>query len=467
MFDKIRDWIVRGLDKMFSKSTIEEALKVPVAISKEMDNAMELWLKIYTNNSPWLNKDVKSLELASSIAGEFARLTTLEMKTEITGSKRSDYLQEQYKKALKDLKSNLELGNAVGGMIFKPYVKNKDICIDIISQTYFKPLKFDNAGNIISAVFTSQIQKGKTIYTRLETHTLNNNVYTVENKVYKNDNYISSMLGKLVSLTDVEEWSDLSESVTIKGIEKPLFAYYKVPIANNIDTKCSLGISVFNRAINTIEDTETMNARLDYEYDSAERKLYVDSTAIKVDKDGKQVGKLPRIIQKIDLTNKENNFYEEFSPGIRDEAFLRGINKKLQQIEFQVGLAYGTISDPNNVDKTATEIKTSKQRSYSTVSQMQNNLQETLEHLVYILNVYTDLYELASSGEYETSFEWDDSIIVDSEYEQKIRQNEVNQKLRSKKSYLMWRYGLKEKQAEEMLKEVKSETEETEMFKEE
>ncbi|MEG2348580.1 MAG: hypothetical protein RSB67_02900 [Clostridia bacterium] len=48
---------------------------------------------------------------------------------------------------------------------------------------------------------------------------------------------------------------------------------------------------------------------------------------------------------------------------------------------------------------------------------MQNNLQETLEHLVYILNVYVDLYELAPSGEYETSFEWDDSIVVDSEYE--------------------------------------------------
>ena len=78
MFEKIKEWFLRGIDKMLSKSTIEDALKVKTAISNEMDKAMNLWLKIFTNNAPWLNEEVRSLQLGASIAEEFARLITSE-----------------------------------------------------------------------------------------------------------------------------------------------------------------------------------------------------------------------------------------------------------------------------------------------------------------------------------------------------------------------------------------------------
>ncbi len=84
MFDKLKDWILRGIDKMLVKSTVEEALKVKTAVSDEMDKAMDLWLKIFTNNAPWISKEVPSLQLGASIAEEFARLITLEMKSEET-----------------------------------------------------------------------------------------------------------------------------------------------------------------------------------------------------------------------------------------------------------------------------------------------------------------------------------------------------------------------------------------------
>ena len=152
---------------------------------------------------------------------------------------------------------------------------------------------------------------------------------------------------------------------------------------------------------------------------------------------------------------------------LRDEGFIRGENKIKQEIEFQCNLAYGTISDPSQVDKTATEINASKQRSYASVSQMQNSLEKALKHLVYILDVYCDLYELAPAGEYEVSAEWDDSIIVDTETEQRIRLQETNLGLGSKLDYLMWRYGLTEEQAQEKLDRIKQEKSENAIFDEE
>lgn len=462
MFEKIKEWFLRGIDKMLSKTTIEEALKVKTAVSEEMDRAMNLWLKVFTNNAPWLNQEVTSLQLGASIAEEFARLITLEMKSEVTGSKRADYINEYYQKVLKDIKTELGLFNAVGGGFFKPYIKGNNFYIDYIPQTDCKPLKFDNAGNITSIVFSSQITKGNKIYTRLETHTLQGTNYIVENKVYVTETYNSSILGKQVSLTEVSEWSELDEKTVIENIERPLFAYYKVPLSNNIDPKSCLGVSVYHKSVDSIRKADVQASRIDYEYESAERSIYADIDALK---NVNGTAKRSKIVKT--LNTGEENFYKEFSPDLRDDGFIRGFNKIKQDIEFQSNLAYGTLSDPNVVSKTATEINSSKQRSYSSVSQMQDSLENTLKHLVYIMDVYCDLYELIPSGVYEVSAEWDDSIIVDTESEQRIRLQETNLGLGSKLDYLMWRYGLTEEQAQEKLDRIKQEKSENAIFDEE
>lgn len=462
MFEKVKKWFLRGIDKMLSKSTVEEALKVKTAVSFEMEAAMNLWLKIFTNNAPWLNEEVRSLQLGASIAEEFARLTTLEMKSEITGSVRADFINEYYQKVLEDLKSHLALYNAVGGGYLKPFVKNNRFYIDYVAQTDCKPLQFDSAGNITSMVFSSQITKGDKRYTRLEVHTLEDTNYTIENKAYVTESYNSSMLGREISLFEVSEWADLEPRTVIENIEKPLFAYYKVPLTNNIDAKTCLGVSVYNKAIDSIRKADVQASRLDYEYESAERSIYADIDALR-NQEGKE--RRSKIVKT--LNTGEDGFYKEFSPTLRDEGFIRGLNKIKQETEFQCNLAYGTISDPSQVDKTATEINASKQRSYASVSQMQNSLEKALKHLVYILDVYCDLYELAPAGEYEVSAEWDDSIIVDTESEQRIRLQETNLGLGSKLDYLMWRYGLTEEQAQEKLDRIKQEKSENEIFSEE
>ena len=78
-------------------------------------------------------------------------------------------------------------------------------------------------------------------------------------------------------------------------------------------------------------------------------------------------------------------------------------------------MAYGTLSDPNNVDKTAEEIKTSKQRSYQFVSDTQGALQDALEDLLYAIDFYCTVYNLAPSGSYTASYVWDDSIVRDTD----------------------------------------------------
>lgn len=455
MFDKIKDWFLRGIDKMLSKTTVEEALKVKTAVSEDMEVAMRLWLEIFTNNAPWLSKDIHSLQLGASIAEEFARLITLEMKSEVTGSKRAEYINEYYQKVLEDIKTHLALFNAVGGGFFKPYIKNNQFYIDYIPQTDCKPLKFDNAGNITSIVFSSQIAKRDKTYTRLETHTLSGSNYIVENKAYVTESYNSSMLGRPIKLGEIPEWAELQEKVILENIERPLFAYYKVPLTNNIDTKSCLGVSVYSKAVDSIRKADIQASRLDYEYESAERSIYASADAVR-NINGRV--KRSKIVKTLDTT--EDNFYKEFSPSVRDESFIRGQNKIKQEIEFQSHLAYGTISDPQTIEKTATEVNASKQRSYASVSQMQKSLECAFKHLIYILDVYCDLYELVSGGEYEVLSEWDDSIVIDSEKKQSQALVERNAKLIDDIEYFIQTRGFSEEEATEYVNKIRERSKE-------
>lgn len=452
---------------MLGKSNIESELNIDIAISPKLEAKIREWGNIYENKAPWLNKDVKSLELGSSISGEFVRLTTAEMKTEITGSTRANFLQKQYKRMLENLADNLEIGNAKGGLVFKPYVKNGQIYTDFVQEGFFYPISFDDTGRIISIVFSSQKTEGYYIYTRLEYHRLVGTYYYISNTAYKSNNNTS--LGKEINLSEVPEWKDIEKEVKIENIEKPLFSYYKPPIANNVDTKSPLGISVFAKATNLIKDADEQYGRVMWEYEGSEKAVYASTEALKPrkeiirDENGKRISwetpKLKdRLFRAIDLDGKNGEgFFEDYSPEVRDEAFWRGLNKILERIEFNVGLAYGTLSEPAFSDKTATEIKTSKQRSYVTVSRMQENLQTALEDLLYAINVLTTLYKLAPEGIYQTSFEWGDSILTDTEREQTLQMQEVNVGLRSKVKYIMFRYGLTEKQAREELEQINKE----------
>lgn len=468
MFQRLLSFIKGVVGKMFSKETIKNAFGVNVAISNDMAKAIDLFEKIYKNEADWLKKDeVESLELGASIANEFTRLTTLEMQSEITGSKRADFLNEQYKKLKDRLNESLEVGNAVGGLVFKPYVKDRKLYVDLVKGSQFYPTEFDSSGNIIAGIFVSQLTKGDNIYTRLEYHkfyetAIENDInYVIKNIAYKSNS--KSVLGTQVSLESVEEWATIEPITSIRYVEKPIFSYYKPPIANNIDPESPVGVSVYARAVNLIKEADKQFGRIVWEYEASEKAVYVDELATKPVQ-GKERRKFftvnnlkGRLYKTLNTGKSETDFFKDYSPEIRDEALWRGLNKTLQRIEFNVGLAYGTLSEPNTVDKTATEIKSSKQRSYATVLKMQENLENALENLIYAMDVLTTLYNLAPQGNYEVSFNWDDSLIVDAEREQMLQMQEVSAGLRSKVKYIQYRYGLTEEQAEQELEQINQE----------
>ena len=172
MLQRFLTWIRGVFSKMLHINDAKRALKVDVAISSEMQTAIDQWAAMFMDKAPWLDDTTQSLGLAAAVAGEIARLTTVELESTVTGSPRADYLQGEYERVLADLRSRVETAAAGGGLVFKPYLDGEHIAVDCVPAWRFFPTAFNSQREVTGAVFVEQVTKGKTYYTRMEHHQL-------------------------------------------------------------------------------------------------------------------------------------------------------------------------------------------------------------------------------------------------------------------------------------------------------
>ena len=396
-----------------------------------------------------------------------------------TNTKRAEYLETQYKKLKAQLRKQIEYGIAKGGIVIKPYVvKNEaedvettvDFEFDFIQADSFYPLAFNNAGKITEAAFVQTKYQDGMIYRRLEYHKWENNKVTVLNKAYKTRDIQTrkdssandkDFLGTPIPLTDVPEWSELQEKTVIKDVSQPLFAYFKMPESNTIDTTSPLGVSGYSRAVSLIKDADMQYSRLLWEYEAGEMAIDIDRDALNFQEElgGSKLGTLQqRLFRKVDLG--ESNTFVPYAPALRDTQYIQGLNSILMRIEDVTGLSRGTISDAAAEARTATELKILKQRSYQTNADIQQAIEECLKDTIYIMNAYCSLYQITPEGEYDVNFEWDDSIIVDIDVELTKRMTLLQNGIISKLELRQWYFGETERQAQEALQKVKEDAQE-------
>lgn len=411
---------------------------------------------------------------------------TIAEEKPVGDTQRAEYLERQYKKLRKQLRKQIEYGIAKGGLVIKPYiVKNAlpdddtasytvksdikpttEIEFEFVQADAFFPLSFTPDGERITEAAFIQTKKDKNItYHRLEYHKWQDNVVTVVNKAYRTTTNVGELslsnLGKEVPLTEVPEWRDFQPVTYIKDVTKPMFAYFRMPDANIIDTKSPLGVSGFARAVKLIKEADLIYSTLLWEYEGGALAIDIDRDALKIeDSNGQEISKLTqlqqRLYRRIDLGASAET-YQPFAPSLRDANYINGLNTVLMRIEDTCGISRGTLSDAADVARTATELRILKQRSYQTNQDIQKAIESALRDVVYIMNVYADLYNITPKGEYDISFEWDDSIMVDADEELEKRILLMQNGLASKVENRMWYFGETERQALEALSKIDKE----------
>ncbi len=474
----IADFLRRVVSRMFPKYNLEQKLNVQIATSGVMDNAISLWLQMYENKPPWIGgkENIRSLNLPAAISEEFARLILTEFELKVEGSPRADFINEQLQNYISNMSNIVEMWGALGGIVIKPYVSGEDpvtgkpdrIRLDIVKANRFYPTAFTSSKEIMGGVFIDTKRVGDYLYTRLENHILNGDHYIVENKAYRSerintmtteDDQISVQHPFMteVELESVEEWAGLAPRVEMDDVDHPFFVYIKVPRANNIDPESPLGASVYSRAVDVIQEIDKQYSRTLWEYRAKEAAVHIADDLLEHDKYGAPIldeGE-QRLYRTFDFEGKQGNesYLQPYSPDIRDSSMFKGLDELLRKCEFLVGLAYGTLSNLETVDRTATEIKASKQRSYTAVNNMQKAWDTGIDELLKVMDNLCTLYEIVPPGEIEKTCTWGDGVLEDTEVEYQRRWSMVMAGKYKLEKFYAWYFGCSEEEAAEYIPE--------------
>ena len=444
MFDGFkRFW--KGIMRMFGYTTLKQIVGKDITLSDKMLDAINEWKQMLNGQADWLTDNIVSLGIEEGVCREFADCALVEMETSVSNER----LDKIYQRNIASLNENLQEGLALGSFVLKPL---GGIAAEFVSADKIIPISFGDDGKPIDIAFLTVKKVGDVDYfTRFERHYFTNGNLTIENKCFHSQT--ANDIGLPCSLEAVEEWGNIDPGpITYPGMNRMDFGYYRNPIKNKVDGS-ACGISIYESAVDLIRKADIQGARLDWEYESGERAIHVDNKALKQDKSTGRFGMArlsKRLYRGLNLeVGKDQELLKEYSPEMRDEAFKRGLEEYKREIEFSVGLAYGDLSDVQEVAKTATEIKASKNRKYNRVTAIQNNLYDCLEDFVAGLAFYNSML---NSG-YEFSCKFNDSILTDEEAERQQDRQDVSMGVMSQLEYRMKWYNEDESTAKKMLPE--------------
>lgn len=450
MFKELIETIRRVVKRMFPAKTIKQVIGQDIAISQAMITKIELWKAMYNGIAPWVDKQISSLGIEQGICTEFANVCLNEMEASVS----NEQVDAIFQSSIRNLNENLQLGLGLGSFCIKPLGGD---AVEYVTADKFIPIAFDAKDRLTAVIFIQVKRIGDNVfYIRLEWHEWKEDkTLRIQNKAYRSSDGYS--IGSPIKLTDVEEWAALPEDIMYVGVEKPDFGYYRNPIRNIVDDS-PCGVSVFDTSIDIVKMTDTQFGRLDWEFESGERAVHVDITALQAapvfGKQGKTEYKMPKLSDRLyrGLNLSKGNgddIYQEFSPEFRDTNIINGLNAYLRRIEFNSCLAYGDLSDVSDVDKTATEAKIAKKRKFNRVKAIQANLKDCLEDLVYALAFYNGLTKTG----YEFVCTFKDSILVDEEEERQQDRQDVAMGVMSLLEYRCKWYGETEAEAKKKLPE--------------
>lgn len=430
---------------------IASALKLPCTVSGRMQSALELWERIYRDEAEWQKQRVRSLRIPSAVVKEIKRLTLKEFIAQISDAE----LDAAFQAMIPVLRRKLDYGLAVGGLLLKPYWTPNGLRVDLVTQNQYLPVRYSE-DTCDSAACPETVTLGRTSYTRIELHTYDRakQTHTVENRCFRSDN--PAYIGRECSLTEVPDWASLLPHKVYTNAPQPLFAVFQMPDANSIDPDSPLGISAFADAVGFIRDADEHWERILWELESSERAIDASEDFFRL-KDGKPV--LPRGRERMYRTfqsspNKNDNIFSTFSPEIRDSSYFSAFNQILRRIESCSGLAYGFLSQVEDVEKTAEEIKSSKQRSFDRVHDIQEALRVTLTQTVGAMRYLRDYYENRSTGEPTLTCTFGDGVLEDTDKEFNRRLQMVSTGLLSKEQFVMWYFDCDAETAAQYLPQI-------------
>lgn len=520
MFERLKNWLKGGMQKMAANSGITREFKdifeiggVP-AFNQFYYFGIFVWKYLYrgfynvwhlvpapTIQNPQNRRQMYRMDLAKAVSAELASLIwseacevnvttegftpTQEDPTDALGRFVAHVLRENnFACKMQEL---IEQAMALGGGTLKVWYEPEQgadgeetgdghICIGYGMADQFVPTAWNNA-EVTEGVFVSRQAKEGWYYTRLEWHKWNGDTYTIENQLYRSEmrkggsTESQDILGYQYPLNAI--YPTLNGYTEIKGIDKSLFAYFRTAIANNLDDNSPLGVSIYANAMSTLHALDICYDSLVSEFRLGKKRIIVPARAIRTVFDpntgapARYFDATDEVYEALATDDQEGLKIQDNSVELRVDEHVRALNVLLSVLCLQTGLSASTFTfDLASGLKTATEVVSENSKTYKTVKTNQMQVGAAIERLVHNIIALAVLYGVTwegvpvstlISGGYHVNIHFDDSIVQD----RQTNINEgillINSGLQSKFTFLTKTLGMTPEQAQTEIERIKAE----------
>lgn len=296
-------------------------------------------------------------------------------------------------------------------------------------------------GEVTEAAFCSHlIQNGKPML-YIETHTLENGCYKIENR------YFAQQSGRLRPMP--LPGGMLPVLYTESPV--PLFSLVRPNLVNHLSEYSGMGLSVFADAIDCLEGVDLAFNNFCRDFKLGGKKVFLNRSLVTADEHGRMLTP-DDLCRQLFLTlgerlPSESQLIYEHNPSLRVEENVNGLQAQLDYLSFRCGLGNKHYRFNTGSLQTATEYMGDRQALAQNVRKHQLSLENSLRGIFRaMLCIGSRLYSKFDPT-CEITLQFDDSVIVDRESERERDRSDVRDGLMLPFEYRMRWYAEDEETA--------------------
>lgn len=372
--------------------------------------------------------DISKINFRAIFASKLATLAVSDSLAIIEGdNKRAELLKGALGNVWKQSKKIIDTALGTGGAIIIPYVNSGEILFDIVKQSNI--VINAKSGNKITSmsVVADTLTKNTIVYYRIVNYTVENGTLYIVNKA----------VSQYGAPANVDEWASIRD-IAISNVDRVPAGFIKCPVDNRKNNDY-YGVPITYGCDKIIEDIYTCLEQIQTEFKRKEVRLQVDERAF--DKDPKTGKPILRDSLFMKGRSDDGSMFNIFDPEIRESSYYNHLNHLFELFEKQVGTSRGILTVPETHGATATEIKAAMHDTFALVTNIRKAAEDGINDFLIACDVLANYYSLTPPGEYKVVFDWDYSMIENSDetWQQLIQAQSIG--VRSKAELRAWQTG--------------------------
>lgn len=383
------------------KNIIEWLLKV-------FNIKTETSYKEYKQNEEYAEnyKRIDDINFTAIFSNKLANFTVNDSSIVIEGqNKRAKEIEKITQLLWKNIKKATDMAYGLGAIAVVPYVKSDKIYYKIVEQSRILIDEMD--GDLITGATIMSERIDKRNLSRTDTFIRWTN-YRVENGNLHIRQKYTNEEGKDIPVPQI--WKSIPEEKIITNVDRVAFGFIKCPRSNR-STDDKFGVPITYGADATIKEIKETLKQINREFKlkeafiGADRKMFKD-------------GKLPSdgLYKMFSAEARDGSpFWEIFDPAIRESSYFARLEELYTRLEKEVGTSDGILTKVESKNATATEIKSSRYDTFTIVDDMRANIEKAVNDFLYSCDVLMNVYAISPQGEYEVNYDWDYSLIENSQ----------------------------------------------------